>query len=448
MRRWRWRNVLLWAVPAAVVLWVSAPVLAVDFFQRFPRPQFESGYIEPAATTPPARALWLEAADVAVLAAALTLATWLVLKRRSRSGLAALAVFSIAYFGFFRKGCVCPVGSIQNVCAALTDSSLVLPWGVLAFFLLPLVFALFTGRVFCSGVCPLGAIQDVVAWKPVRLPAGLAALLETVPVVFLGLAVLLALTGAGFVICKVDPFIGFYRMDGPPWMLMTGVAVLVMGIFVARPYCRFLCPYGVLLKGVSKLAARHAEITPKECVNCRLCESSCPFDCIEPSTPEKDPEPRKAARRRLGMTIALVPVLIVAGGMAMSSLHVSLGRMHPTVSLAERIQMEDRGQVTGMTLESEAFRGTGKPVAELMAEAQSILGLMRRNAWIAGCLVGLVIGLRLVAFSVRPVREEYVIDRGRCFSCGRCFEFCPVHHQWRQESASAGNSRTTGGSGS
>ena len=148
------------------------------------------------------------------------------------------------------------------------------------------------------------------------------------------------------------------------------------------------------------------------------------------------------------MAIALVPVLIVAGGIAMGSLHVVLGRMHPTVSLAERVQMEDGGLVTGVTLESEAFRSTGKPVAELMAEAQNILGVMRRYAWITGCLVGLVVGLRLVAFSIRPLRKEYVIDRGRCFSCGRCFEFCPVHHQWRQESTSTGNSRMIGGSGS
>ncbi|MCX7723612.1 MAG: hypothetical protein N2379_11260, partial [Verrucomicrobiae bacterium] len=45
--------------------------------QRFPPPDFQSGYQLPVTTTPPARALWLQYADVAVLAGALGLATWL-----------------------------------------------------------------------------------------------------------------------------------------------------------------------------------------------------------------------------------------------------------------------------------------------------------------------------------------------------------------------------------
>ena len=37
------------------------------------------------------------------------------------------------------------------------------PLAVVAFFALPLVFALFFGRTFCAAVCPLGAVQELVA---------------------------------------------------------------------------------------------------------------------------------------------------------------------------------------------------------------------------------------------------------------------------------------------
>ena len=87
--------------------------------QRFPPPDFESGHQLPATTTPAARALALQYLDVAVLAACLGLATWLVYQRRSRKGLMALSIFSVLYFGFWRKGCVCAIGSLQNVALAL-----------------------------------------------------------------------------------------------------------------------------------------------------------------------------------------------------------------------------------------------------------------------------------------------------------------------------------------
>ena len=93
---------------------------AVLFAQdRFPRPEFESGYEYPEHQLPKQRALAWEYIDVGVLIAALSLASWLALKKRSRQGLVWLSVFSLAYFGFFREGCICSVGSVQNVTLAL-----------------------------------------------------------------------------------------------------------------------------------------------------------------------------------------------------------------------------------------------------------------------------------------------------------------------------------------
>jgi len=110
---------------------------------------------------------------MAVLFAALSLSAWLVLKRRSRPGLFALTIFSVIYFGFWRKGCVCAVGSVQNMVAAVVDPAYEVPLVVLVFFLLPLIFALLFGRVFCAAVCPLGAVQELVAIRPVWSPRSL-----------------------------------------------------------------------------------------------------------------------------------------------------------------------------------------------------------------------------------------------------------------------------------
>ncbi|HBF35091.1 TPA: 4Fe-4S ferredoxin, partial [Candidatus Sumerlaeota bacterium] len=130
-------------------------------------------------------------------------------------GLYWLAVAAVTYFGFLKKGCICPVGSIQNICLGLFNPQFAVPLFVVAVFALPLVFALIYGRVFCSGVCPLGAMQEILLVKPLKVPRPLEAALGLLRYVYLGVAVLYASLGTTFLICKYDPFVGFFRMFAP-----------------------------------------------------------------------------------------------------------------------------------------------------------------------------------------------------------------------------------------
>src|ERR1019366_852833 len=78
-------------------------------------PQAEAiggGYKTPAVQKPLPRDAVFQVMDVLLLAAAMGVSVWLVLKRRSRKWAVALTVGSLAYFGFYREGCVCPIGSI------------------------------------------------------------------------------------------------------------------------------------------------------------------------------------------------------------------------------------------------------------------------------------------------------------------------------------------------
>ncbi|MBM4149158.1 MAG: 4Fe-4S dicluster domain-containing protein [Lentisphaerae bacterium] len=423
---------------AAILAFLVATAIPSAAVERFPKPEFETGYTMPGTLTPPPRADILENLDVAVLAGAIALASWIVLKRRSRRETFWLMLFCLLYFGFWRKGCVCPVGSVQNVSLALADRSYVIPYAVVASFFLPLLAALFFGRTFCAAVCPLGAIQDIVLLRPLKVPSGIACILGMIPVVYLAASVVMAVTGSRFIICRYDPFVGFFRLGGPAYMMAAGALLLLLGTVIGRPYCRFICPYSVLLGWASKIARRHVTITPDECVQCRLCEESCPFGAILMPLPKKAPEPRVSGRRRLVLLFALLPVVAAASGWIGARVSAAWSRSHATVATAEAVLLEDRAGLEGVTIETETYRKSGLTRAALMQAADLVRD--RYVVWgaLAGVFVGLAFWARLYEFSVRRRRDDYVPDRETCVSCARCFEYCPKERQ-KDTGAEAGS---------
>lgn len=408
---------------AAIILLMASAALAIP---NFPLPEFTVPYHFPDISMPQPRPEMYSYVDMAVLAIALVLASWLALWRRSRRELIVLAVFAVLYFGFYRKGCICSIGAVQNVALAISDSRYSLPLVAGVFFLLPLLFALLFGRVFCGAVCPLGAAQEVVLLRPVKVPAWLDGPLSTVPYLYLGAAVLFAGTGSAFVICTYDPFVLFFRFGGTAGMLAFGMAVLLVATVVGRPYCRYLCPYSVLLRLLAPLAKWRVRIGQGECINCHLCADACPYGAIRPPTPASTPGDRARDRRRLVVLLVMLPVMMAVGGLLMRMGSPILARMHPDVRLANRLWLEEHGRVEGKTEATDAFEILGRPPMDAYREAVELRERFDSGSWVLGMWVGLVLGLRMICLSVRRHRSEYQADPASCVACGRCYAYCPV----------------------
>lgn len=406
--------------------WFTAAITATAE-QRFPPPEFESGHQLPITATPQPRELWIEYLDVAVLLICLGLACYLVYRRRSRRGVVALSVFSLVYFGFYRKGCICPIGAPQNIMLGFLDSTYTVPLVVAIFFLAPLVVALFAGRTFCAAVCPHGALQDLILFKPVKVPLWLDQGLSIIPYIFLGVGLFFASTGSAFVICRYDPFVPLFRRSGSLTMLAVSGGFILAGMFVGRAYCRFLCPYGALLRLASLVSKWRVRITPDFCTQCRLCEDSCPFGAIrQPVPPPSNPQALRPDRRRLGLFLAALPLLIALGALLGNRVAAPAALLHPTVALAEKYLDPSKPPPPRIpTPDSLALERADHDPVGIVNEAGRLRRLFASAGWWLGGWVGLVIGLRLISLTMRQSRSDYEPDRGACVACGRCFLFCP-----------------------
>jgi len=398
-----------------ILLSITAAVVDVEA-SRFPRPEFESGYETPITDFGHARAVALYYMDAAVLFIALCAASFLILKKRSRKGIFALAVFCAAYFGFYAKGCTCSIGAIQNVTASIF-TGYAIPLSAALFFLLPLLFSLFFGRAFCSSVCPLGTVQEFVILKPKRLPQSIAAVLGFIPHLYLGTAILFAATGAGFIICRYDPFVGIFRFGAPLGMIIFGGTLLAVSTVIARPYCRFLCPYGVLLGLTSRLSKWNVRISPTTCINCRLCENACPVDAINSPSTEPVKEPRSRSMKRLKTYLLIFPLWIMLGAFTGWILSDSVSARHPQVKLSHSIEFGG--------LQSEGLRANSEVIAQLKEQSVSAKRSVKFGMILLGAYMGLIIGIYLIRQSTHKKLTEYSADSVKCIGCGRCYKYCP-----------------------
>ncbi|MDH6358478.1 4Fe-4S binding protein [Parabacteroides sp. PF5-9] len=407
-------------------IWMSLLLTVVAKAQnRFPKPDFESGYQYPDLQYPvPNETLWT-VIDIVLLVVLMGIVAWAVIRKRTRKPVVWVSIISVAYFGFYRSGCICSIGSIQNVSLALVDNTYILPVSVLLFFILPVLFAFLFGRVFCAGVCPFGALQELVNIKSYRLSRTVTTVLGLIPWLYLIFAVLYAVTRSSFIICRFDPFIGIFRLGGDIGLIVFGAALLLLSIFVGRPFCRFICPYGALLSLFSRVSIWKVEITKSPCINCELCHNACPVDAIKAPYDNKVKESRMDGVKRILAYAVVLPLMILAGAILMRMASSELSRANKDVRLYDMVMEYETEPMDVLPLELEAFYGQGKSIEELTQKYESIQDDFKLYSTIAGGFIGLVIGMALIGLSLKRTRKLYEIDHAACVDCGRCFSYCP-----------------------
>lgn len=104
---------------------------------------------------------------------------------------------------------------------------------------------------YCAHVCPFGSLQQVVGQlNPHKLNIGAATLrfLDTFRQLLWAVLMLLLLSGAWAGWTDYEPFSAFIVEQASLPVIIIAIVFVVLSLFVQRPYCRFVCPMGTLLR--------------------------------------------------------------------------------------------------------------------------------------------------------------------------------------------------------
>lgn len=184
--------------------------------------------------------------------------------------------------------------------------------------LLTLVF----GRVYCSVICPLGVMQDIISWihgrkKKNRFSYSPAK--SWLRYAMLAVMVVAFIAGIGSLVALLAPYstygrivnnlfqplyiwgnnalasvaehydsYAFYSVDvwikSMPTLIIAAVAFVVVAVLAwrgGRTYCNTICPVGTVLGFLARFSWFKIRLDEGKCRNCGLCSKNCKASCID-----------------------------------------------------------------------------------------------------------------------------------------------------------------------
>jgi len=174
-----------------------------------------------------------------------------------------------------------PMTLLNNVFLNLKGAAVPVPLQLsLVMLSVMLVFVVVSNRSICGWGCQLGLLQDLLY----RIPTPKFNVSKRVTlwtrVLFFGLFVGLLFLYGFNILGLLDPF-GVFQLS---LTAISGLALLVIGlssIVFYRPWCRFLCPFGLAGLATEQFSLYRPRVNRDECVNCLQCVKACPTGTME-----------------------------------------------------------------------------------------------------------------------------------------------------------------------
>ena len=141
------------------------------------------------------------------------------------------------------------------------------------------LFVWLSNKSICGWGCPLGLLQDLL--HQVSLPKWKVPFWFSNTIRILAfLALLAGLVTAGLDwIGVIDPFTIFSRSFAAAAAGFIGLLLLV-SLFFYRPWCQFLCPFGLVGWLVEQVSLLRPRIDRDLCLGCKQCVAACPTQAM------------------------------------------------------------------------------------------------------------------------------------------------------------------------
>ncbi|MBT3362158.1 MAG: 4Fe-4S binding protein [Chloroflexi bacterium] len=141
------------------------------------------------------------------------------------------------------------------------------------FVLLTFIFS----RAFCGYTCPIGSVQELLYHLPLKK---FKINNRIVPLVirFIVLPTFIVVAAVYSIgILKEIGLKDFFFLTITAWTSLIFIALVVISALVYRPFCRFGCPYGMLLS-LAAIKSRFKIRQNESCIDCKnpKCVSVCP----------------------------------------------------------------------------------------------------------------------------------------------------------------------------
>ncbi|MFW6020101.1 MAG: 4Fe-4S dicluster domain-containing protein [Bacteroidales bacterium] len=233
-----------------------------------------------------------------------------------------LGIFFLDFAEFFPPKFITGVLFLQFVPSLLKFFNVfsLVAAGFIVIFILTLLF----GRVYCSTICPLGILQDVISYlkrkfkKKKRYNYKYIKSIPWLRYSLLGVTAIFLMFGNILLLGFLDPYSIFGRITSdlfrPVLSGLTNIvadvlnnfdiyglnivniqtihfeAIIIPAFFLVlvvwmslskgRFYCNTICPVGTFLGLLSKISIFQIKLDENTCTKCGLCENACKGECI------------------------------------------------------------------------------------------------------------------------------------------------------------------------
>ena len=186
-----------------------------------------------------------------------------------------------------------------------------------------IVMTLVFGRIYCSIICPLGILQDIIGWVGKKVKKNRYTFSKAVSwlrYTMLGVMVVALVAGIGSIVQLLAPYSAFgriattllqplYKMGNnvlaaisehydnyafyhtetgvPNITIVLAIACVTLVVLAVlayrngRTYCNTICPVGTVLSFLSRFSWMKIQFDADKCKNCSLCTKNCKAACID-----------------------------------------------------------------------------------------------------------------------------------------------------------------------